>query len=293
MTGLIIGSLIVLGMLALVLGIALAVASKVFHVDVDHRIEEVEDLLPGVNCGACGYAGCAAMAEAIVSGEASAAKCPVCASEERAAIFEYLGVEGEDAEPAMARMLCGGGAACKDKEDYRGVGDCRAAALIHGGPKACDAACVGLGSCVDACPFEAIFIGDDDLPHVIEERCTACGACERICPSGVIVVMPAKQTVWVKCSSHHKGAVVNKICERGCIACKKCEKECPFDAIHVIDNLAVIDYEKCTLCGKCAKVCPKSCIIDLRAARRPAKAAGRRSQGHTADAGTPSSPSLA
>ena len=268
MTGFIVGSLIVLGTLALLLGIVLAVASKVFHVDVDHRIEEIEDLLPGVNCGACGYAGCSAAAEAIVSGDASPAECPVCSGEERVAIFEYLGVEGEEAEPGMARMLCGGGTGCKDKEDYHGVSDCRAALLIHGGQKACDYACVGLGSCVDACPFEAIFIGGDDLPHVIEERCTACGACERICPTGVIKVMPAKQTVWVKCSSHDKGGIVNKICESGCIGCKKCEKECPFDAIRVIDNLAVIDYEKCKLCGKCSKVCPKSCIIDIRAARR-------------------------
>ncbi len=273
MTGFVIGSLIVLGALALGLGIVLAVASKVFHVDIDHRIEETEDLLPGVNCGACGYAGCSAMAEAIVSGEASVAKCPVCSGEERAAIFSYLGLDHEDAEPGMARMLCGGGTGCKDKEAYHGVSDCRAALLIHGGRKACDYACVALGSCVDACPFEAIFIGDDDLPHVIEERCTACGACERICPRSVIAVMPAKQTVWVKCSSHDKGGIVNKACERGCIGCKKCEKECPFDAIHVIDNLAVIDYEKCKLCGKCVKVCPKSCIIDIRASRRAAKKA--------------------
>ncbi len=273
MAGFIIGSLIALGVLALLLGIVLAIASKVFHVDVDHRIEEVEELLPGINCGACGYAGCEAMAEAIIAGHASPAKCPVCTNEERGGIFAFLGLEHEEAEPRIARMLCGGGTACKDKEDYVGVGDCRAAVLIHGGRKACDTACVGLGSCVDACPFEALFIGDDGLPHVIEERCTACGACERICPRRVIEVMPAKHMVWVKCSSHDRGAVVNKICERGCIACKKCEKECPFDAIHVVDNLAVIDYDACKLCGKCAKVCPKDCIIDLKAIRRAAKKA--------------------
>ena len=269
----VIGSLIVLGVLALVLGIVLAIASKVFYVDVDPRIEHVEELLPGVNCGACGLAGCAAMAEHIVAGDASPLKCPVCSSDERARIFELMGMELEERGPAVARMLCGGGTGCLDKEDYRGIDDCRAAVLVHGGPKACEYACVGLDSCVEACPFEAIFIGDDGLPHVIEERCTACGVCERICPRNVIKVMPRKHTVWVKCSSHDPGKVVNKICKTGCIACKKCEKECQFEAIKVIDNLATIDYEKCKLCGKCAEVCPKNCIIDLRAIRRAAKKA--------------------
>lgn len=285
MTGaFVIGSLVILGALALALGIVLAVASKIFHVDVDPRVEEVEELLPGINCGACGLAGCAAMAEHIVAGDASPARCPVCNNDARGAIFRLMGLEHEEAEPEVARMLCGGGVGCKDKEAYRGVDDCRAAVLVHGGPKACDYACVGLGSCVEACPFEALFIGEDGLPHVIEERCTACGACERICPRNVIKVMPAKHVVWVKCSSHDPGKVVNKICETGCIACRKCEKECPFDAIHVIDNLAVIDYEKCKLCGKCAQVCPKHTIIDLRAIRRAAKEAAEAGKGAPVEA---------
>ncbi|MFW6158771.1 MAG: RnfABCDGE type electron transport complex subunit B [Planctomycetota bacterium] len=273
MSSFVIGSLIVLGVLALLLGIVLAVASKVFHVDTDPRIEQVEELLPGANCGACGLAGCAAAAERIVAGDTAPAICPVCSEDARARIYELLGMSAEESEPQVARVVCGGGTGCADKEAYHGVEDCRAAVLVHGGPKACEYACVGLGSCVDACPFEAIFMGDDGLPHVIEERCTACGACERVCPRDVIKVMPAKRTVWVKCSSHDKGKVVNKICETGCIACRKCEKECPFDAIHVVDNLAVIDYEKCKLCGKCAKVCPKNTIVDLRARRRAEKKA--------------------
>jgi len=262
------GSLLVLGALAVVLGIILAVASKVFHVDVDPRIEHVEDLLPGVNCGACGLAGCAAMAEHIVAGDASPALCPVCSDDARAEISRLMGQEAQEREPAVARLTCGGGSGCKDKELYQGVDECRAALLLHGGAKACDYACVGLGTCVDACPFEAIFIGDDGLPRIIEARCTGCGACERACPRGVLQVMPKKLLVWVRCSSHDPGKVVNKICKTGCIACRKCEKACPFDAIHVVDNLAVIDYEKCTLCGKCAEECPKHTIVDLRAERR-------------------------
>jgi len=280
----VLGSLIVLGLLALLLGIILAVASKVFHVEVDPRIEQVEELLPGANCGGCGLAGCAAAAEHIVAGDATPSTCPVCGPEARQAIARLMGLDAEEGEPHVARVLCGGGTGCKEKEEYFGVDDCRAAVLVHGGAKACDYACVGLGSCVEACPFEALFIGEDGLPHVIEERCTACGACERICPTNVIQVMPAKQVVWVKCSSHDKGKVVNKICKTGCIACKKCEKECPFDAIHVVDNLAVIDYENCKLCGKCAKVCPKGCIIDIRALRRAAaKAVGAEAAVASAD----------
>ncbi len=213
------------------------------------------------------------MAEHIVAGDASPARCPVCSADARAAIFKLMGRAPEEKEPTVARLLCGGGTGCKDKEAYSGVADCRAALLVHGGPKACDYACIGLGSCVEACPFEALFIGANGLPHVIEERCTSCGACERICPRGVIKVLPAKRVVWVRCSSRDKGAIVNKICATGCIACRKCEKECPSDAIHIIDNLAVIDYEKCTLCGRCAQVCPKHAIIDLRAPRRAANKA--------------------
>jgi RnfABCDGE-type electron transport complex B subunit len=269
----VIGALIILGVLALLLGAILAVASRVFHVDVDPRVEQIEELLPGANCGGCGFAGCSVMAERIATGGASPAQCPVCGSEARKAIYDLMDLEAEEEEPRIARMLCGGGTGCKDKESYHGVADCRAAVLVQGGPKACDYACVGLGSCMEACPFEAIFMGDDGLPHVIEERCTTCGACERVCPRNVIKVMPKKRVVWVKCSSHDPGKIVNKICETGCIACRRCEKECPFDAIHVIDNLAVIDYDKCKLCGKCAKVCPKNTIIDLRAIRRARKKA--------------------
>ncbi len=267
METLIISSLVVLGVLALVLGIILTIASKVFHVNIDPRIEQVEGLLPGMNCGACGLAGCGAAAEKIVAGETSPTVCPVCSEDLRAQIFRLLGRAVETRDAAVARMLCGGGTNCTDKEAYHGVADCRAAVIVHGGPKSCEYACVGLGSCVGACPFEAIFMGGDGLPRIIEERCTSCGACERICPRKVIAVMPKAHVVWVKCQSHDPGKVVNKICKTGCIACKRCEKACPKDAIHVIDNLAVIDYEKCALCGECAKVCPKKTIVDLRVRR--------------------------
>ncbi len=270
MTTFAVGSLIVLGLLALLLGTALALASRVFQVDVDPRIEQVEELLPGANCGACGLAGCATAAERMVTGDVSPHICPVCSEEARAEISRLLGIAVEEREPAVARMLCGGGMGCKTNKDYRGVDDCRAAVLVHGGPKACDYACLGLGSCVDACPFEALFMGSDGLPHVIEERCTGCGVCERVCPTNVIKVMPKSRLIWVKCQSHDRGKVVNKICQTGCIACRKCEKEWPSDAIYGVNNLAVIDYEKCDLCGKCAEVCPRNTIVDLRAAARPA-----------------------
>lgn len=261
------GAVGLLGLLAVSIGVALSIASKVFHVEVDPRVAQLESLLPGANCGACGLAGCAAMAEQIVAGHASPTRCPVCSQVVRTRIFELLGRAVEVREPMIARLLCGGGTRCVNKADYDGVGDCRAAVLVHGGPKACDYSCVGLASCVDACPFEAIFMADDGLPRVIEERCTSCGACERICPRSVIKVMPLAHVVWVKCSSHDPGRVVNKLCKSGCIACRLCQKACPVDAIHVVDNLAVIDYAKCTFCGECVKVCPKHVIVDVRTAR--------------------------
>ena len=266
MTSFIISSAIILGALALLFGIILAIASKVFQVHVDPRVEQVESLLPGANCGACGLAGCSAAAEKIVAGEVAPAVCPVCNAEARKKIYHVLGLDAVEREPHIARMVCGGGTNCVDKQDYHGVTDCRAAVLVQGGPKACRFACVGLDTCVDACPFEAIYMGEDGLPHIIEERCTSCGACERICPRQVIRVMPKSRAVYVECQSHDPGKIVNKICKTGCIACKRCEKACPVDAIHVIDNLAVIDYGKCTLCGECAKVCPKKTIADLHVA---------------------------
>jgi len=254
--------------LGVIFGLGLAVASKLFAVQADPRIDEVLDHLPGVNCGACGYAGCPAAAEAIVKGEAPPDACPVATGMAHKEIAGIMGVELGEKERAVSVRLCSGGYKVADKFEYSGVRDCNAAALVHGGPKLCSYGCIGLGSCVEACPFEAIRMGPDGLPEVIEERCTACGKCAEICPKNLFVIQSVKKNVHVRCRSHDRGGLVKKICDTGCIGCKKCEKECPVEAITVEGFLASIDYNKCISCGKCVKVCPQGTIADFRKARK-------------------------
>jgi RnfABCDGE-type electron transport complex B subunit len=238
-------------------------------VETDPRIEEVEAALPGINCGACGYAGCAGYAEAVVDAGESMTLCAPGGAETARAVAAVMGAEVEAAEPKFAVTCCQGGSV-PDRFAYAGVQDCRAATVmgLAGGPKACTWGCLGFGTCMKACPFGAITMSPDRLPVVDETKCTGCGRCVEVCPRDLNRVDPESRTVFVLCKSRDKGAIANKLCERGCIACRKCEKECPFDAIHVVDNLAVIDYDKCKLCGKCVKVCPKNCIVDLRKPRR-------------------------
>jgi len=254
--------------LGAVFGLGLAIASKIFAVKTDPRIDEVLEHLPGVNCGACGYAGCSAAAEAIVKGEAAADICPVATGIAHKHIAAIMGVEVGEKERAVSVLLCGGGNKVGNKFEYSGVPDCNAAVLVQGGPKLCSYGCIGLGSCVEACPFEALRMGPDGLPEVIEERCTGCGKCAEVCPNNLFVVQPVSKNVHVRCKSLDKGGAVRKICDSGCIGCKKCEKECPVGAITVEDFLATIDYNKCISCGKCVKVCPQGTIADLRKARK-------------------------
>lgn len=249
-----------LGGLAVLLGGVLGVAAEVFKVKKDERILKVTEALPGANCGGCGFAGCAAFAEAVVSGAAKTNGCPVGGAETAANVARIMGKKEEDFVRMNAKVLCGG---TIDKApmryEYRGVVDCAAAARLGGGPKACSYGCMGMGTCVRACKFDAIRI-IDGVAVVDPDKCTACGQCVLSCPKGIIKLVPTKNEHWVICSSKDKGAVVRKVCSVGCIGCRLCVKACEFDAIHVNDNLAEIDYSKCTECGECARVCPTKCI---------------------------------
>jgi len=260
---LIVWSLALLALLGIVFALGLSFASRAFHVDSDPRIDEIAELLPGANCGGCGYAGCSAAAEAVVKGDAPANVCPALDSEAAKAVADIMGVEFVEREPEIAVVQCRG-AGVEQRFAYDGVQDCRAAMLVQGGALACAYGCLRLGTCVQVCPFDAMEMGPDGLPRAISGKCTACGKCVEACPRDLITIVSVKKAIHVLCRSHEKGGAVKKICEVGCIGCKKCEKECPFDAIHVTDFLAEIDYEKCKVCGKCVKVCPTGAIVNLR-----------------------------
>lgn len=271
--GLVVGAVVILAALAVIFGVGLALASRAFAVRVDPRVEALEGALPGINCGACGFAGCADYAAAVAAGGTEPGLCVPGGPETARKVAAIMGVEATISEPLKAVLVCQGRNVAP-RFAYVGVGDCQAAALLRGGVRACPYACIGLGTCAEVCPVDAIRMDEDALPVIDEELCIGCGACARICPRRVIEVQPLSKTVHYRCRSRDKGAVVRKLCDVGCIACKKCEKICPFDAVHVIDNLAVLDYDRCTSCQKCVGVCPTGTIASfLKARRARAKAA--------------------
>ncbi|NLJ84156.1 MAG: RnfABCDGE type electron transport complex subunit B [Halanaerobiaceae bacterium] len=261
MVNIYIASLITLGGLGVILAIGLGLAAKAFHIEKDERLELVENALPGVNCGACGYVGCAALAEAIVSGEAPVEGCPVGGSSTAQAIAEIMGTTATVGEREIAQVLCKGGL----KEtlttvEYQGIQTCKAANMISGGTKSCQYGCLGLGDCAVACPFDAIIMNDNGLPEIDPDKCTGCGECVRACPRNIITMAPISKRTHIRCSSYDHGKVVRQICTVGCIGCGICSRVCPEDAIRMENNLAIIDYEKCTNCGLCAEKCPTGTI---------------------------------
>ena len=259
-TGIIIAAAVV-GILGILLGIFLGIASEKFKVEVDEKEILVRNELPGNNCGGCGYAGCDALAKAIAAGQADVGACPVGGASTAEKIGAIMGVAGGSAEKKVAFVKCKG--TCdktKVQYNYYGVDDCKKVSVVPGaGEKACTYGCMGYGSCVKACAFDAIHVVDG-VAVVDKEKCVACGKCVSTCPNHLIELVPYKAGHLVQCSSHAKGKDVKSVCESGCIGCTLCTKQCEFDAIHMEDNLAVIDYEKCTNCGKCAEKCPVKVI---------------------------------
>ncbi len=258
-------SVLVLGALGGLFGALLAIAAKVFHVEVDPKQAAVRECLAGANCGGCGYPGCDGYAAAVAKGEAPCNKCVACAPEMHAKIAEIMGASADAAEKKVAFVSCSG---CTDVAEprfhYTGPEDCRAAMLFGGkSNKLCTFACIGLGNCVKACQFDAMHIVDG-VARVDRSKCVGCGACADACPKSIIKLLPESQRVMPACSSRDKGAAVMKICKAGCIGCMKCQRECPAGAIEVKDFLAVVDPAKCTGCGHCAEVCPRHIITDFK-----------------------------
>ena len=256
----ILSAILVVGIVGLGFGLLLAVAAIIFKVEVDERIEKIEEVLPGANCGACGFAGCSAYAAAVVNDGAAVNLCGVGGGNVAQQIGGIMGTAVSKGVPMVARVHCGGTCEnAKDKFEYYGVETCEAAAKFAGGQKACSEGCLGFGSCVSACVFDAIRV-EDGVASVDEEKCTACGACVKACPKKIIELLPRDNKTYVKCSNHKTGKEVNAVCKVGCIACKICEKNCEPEAISVDNNLAVIDYKKCQSCGVCIEKCPKKVI---------------------------------
>jgi len=244
-------------------GILLALASKLFAVKTDPRIDAVREALPGANCGACGYASCVSFAEAVVHEEAPTNGCVPGQEETARAVADILKRDYIAVKPLVATVFCAG-----DKEKttdlyvYDGVEDCSVVLHYHNGLKGCSYGCLGLGSCVDACPFGVITMGEHGLPVVDADACTGCGLCVKACPRDLIKILPQSDLGHlVLCSSHDRGKQVSAVCSIGCIACKACIKACPRDAIEMEEYLAVIDLEKCDDCGKCVEACRPGTIF--------------------------------
>lgn len=254
---------LIIGGLGLIFGLLLAFASFVFEVKQDERIDKITEALPGANCGACGYAGCAAYASAVVNNGAPVTACSVGKAAVAGAIAEIMGVESGSVVDRVAHVKCNG--TCENtslKYDYVGVQDCAALAKLAGGQKHCRQSCLGFGTCASVCKFGAISV-KDNVAHVDEELCTGCGACMGVCPRNVIELVERKVKVVINCSNTETAKAANKHCKASCIGCRMCVKACENDAIYVENNHAYIDYSKCTGCGACAAKCPKK-VIEIR-----------------------------
>lgn len=249
-----------IGAIGLFFGAVLAFASIIFKVEKDERIDKIAEILPGANCGGCGYAGCSAFAQAIVENGARITKCNLMTEEKAKEISAIMGVEAGKIVKKIAIVGCSGTCdKCSDKCEIYGIDDCYTASQLGTGPKNCEFGCMGLGSCAKACPENAISIVNG-IAVVDDEKCVGCGRCASTCPKKLIQIIPDKRTAIVKCASKDKGAVVKNYCSAGCIGCKICEKKCPKQAIVITDNLAKVNYDLCVGCGLCAAACPKGVI---------------------------------
>ncbi len=252
----------VVGIVGILLGLFLGFAGILFKVEVDEKEEAVLEALPGNNCGGCGFAGCSGLATAIAKGEAPVNACPVGGEAVAAKIATIMGVEAGESKRMVAYVHCQGDCDKTHRDyDYTGIEDCRMLAFVpNGGPKSCNYGCLGYGSCVQACPFDAIHV-ENGVAIVDKEACKACGKCIAVCPKNLISLVPYDAPYLVACSSEDRGPVTMKDCSVGCIGCSICVKNCPAEAVKVENFKAVIDPEKCTGCGTCMIKCPKKAIV--------------------------------
>ena len=254
-------SVVVISLLGLFIGLFLGISSLKLNVETDIREDKILEVLPGANCGGCGFAGCSAMASAIVKGQASVNGCPVGGEEVAKKVSEIMGVSADKSVKLRAYVKCNGACDKATKDyTYTGVKDCSFVQFVPGkGEKSCDFGCTGYGNCVKACAFDAIEI-INEVAVVNKDKCKACGKCVEACPKNLITLIPYDSKFAVTCSSKDKGSDAMKKCKVSCIGCGLCKKNCESNAIEVEDFLATIDPDKCIGCGVCESKCPKKCI---------------------------------
>lgn len=251
--------IIIVASIGIIAGIILAIASIIMAVPVDEKVQALNEALPGANCGACGYSGCAGYAQALASGEAELGLCSPGGEACATACGTILG-KTASVERKTAIINCMGSYdVTSDKMNYDGIQSCSAAALLAGGISSCSFGCMGMGDCERACPYGAISICNG-VAKVNSNLCKACSLCVKACPKGIISIVPVKKQAVVRCVNCDKGAGVMKVCKVGCIGCMKCVKVCESGAVKVTNFNATIDPVKCTGCGNCVDACPRKVI---------------------------------
>jgi Na+-translocating ferredoxin:NAD+ oxidoreductase subunit B len=270
-------TIISLSLLALISAVILYFIAQKFKVFEDPRIDQVQAVLPAANCGGCGFAGCRNLAEALAKADTfDGLYCPVGGAEVMANVAKILGKEAPVVDPLVAVLLCNGTPEYRPRTSkYTGASDCRISNSLYIGETDCSFGCLGMGDCVRACSFDAIYIDSvTELPVIIDDKCIACGACVKACPRDIIELRKKakkERKIYVACSNCDKGGPARKACKVACIACGKCVKICEFGSITIENNLAYIDANKCTFCRKCVTECPTSSIIEVNFAPRKSK----------------------
>lgn len=256
-------SITTLAGLGITFGLLLSYASKVFYVEIDPKLKHLEEALPGLNCGVCGYAGCNDFASAVLRDDAPVDGCKAGGIEIARDVADIMGVELEGEEEALVAVVN-----CTGRQDgvverfiYDGIKDCNIANSLAGGSLLCTYGCLGGGDCIKACPFDAITYGKNNSIIIEQDKCVGCGGCVTACSRNIITLIPVEKRLRNLCANKEKGKLVRKSCKVGCIACKACQKACEVEAITIEDFLAVIDYEKCDDCGKCVEKCPTNCLL--------------------------------
>ncbi len=262
--GVLLPSFVLMAILGLAAGLFLIYFSRKFAVEVDPRVQRISEILPQANCGACGAPGCSHFAEGVVRGEYPVTGCVVGGTETANEIAKILGIEAGEVVPRVAVVRCvGDREKAPRRAEYDGIEDCKAAHIL-GGDKGCEYGCLGMGSCVRVCPFDAIKMGEKGLPVVNEDKCTGCGKCAEVCPRSIIEIIPRTQKIYLACMSLEKAKDVMSVCSVGCIGCGLCARVAPEGVVEMQEGLPILHYDKVSSPDELQEMvekCPKKSFI--------------------------------